>query len=382
MRRWNGLTMPGMVAKLLADYDGFGLRRAGTRGDHECATWLADLLREARIEHDSVAVPLQTRSVLEAFLELDGLRIDGLPLFDGPDTSELGVHGALGPADAACEIGFLSVDPGAASIKGQPLEALRSASTHRALILATNGAAGSLAPVNAQYFTVPFGPPGLQVAGIHADHLRDSAARRSMARVVVRSDRTPGTSANLVARIGAAPQVVLLTPRTSWYESTAERAGGVIAWLAGLTHAARNRIAVRGFATCGHELGHLGLERVLHDHAALVREAPLWIHLGANLGCASDGRLTVRASNPHDATRLREHLVANHYPGALIKVEPIDQAMGEARDLALHGARVLSMIGRNAHFHAPSDRWPGNVNAGWVASIAAAVCAWLDGTAR
>ena len=138
---------------------------------------------------------------------------------------------------------------------------------------------------------------------------------------------------------------------------------------------------MHGFATCGHELGHLGLERVLHDDAALVREAPLWIHLGANLGCASDGRITLRASDPHDATRLRELLVAKHYPGALIEVEPIDRAMGEARDLALHGARVLSMIGRNAHFHAPSDRWPGNVNAGWAASIAAAVCAWLDAAA-
>ena len=375
------MTTPGFVAKLFTDYDGFGLRRAGTRGDHECATWLSGLLRSANVEHEAVAVALRIRSVLDAFVEIDGLRIDGLPLFDGPDTPEYGMHGVLGPADGAGEIGFLTVDPGAASIKGQPLEALRSASVHRALILATSGAAGSLAPVNAQFFTAPFGPPGLQIAGMHADHLRETAVRRRMARVVVRSDRTPGTSTNLVARIGAAPRVVLLTPRTSWYESTAERAGGVIAWFAGLTHAARSRIAVHGFATCGHELGHLGLERVLHDDAALVREAPLWIHLGANLGCASDGRITLRASDPHDATRLRELLVAKHYPGALIEVEPIDRAMGEARDLALHGARVLSMIGRNAHFHAPSDRWPGNVNAGWAASIAAAVCAWLDAAA-
>ena len=70
-------------------------------------------------------------------------------------------------------------------------------------------------------------------------------------------------------------------------------------------------------------------------------------------------------------------LVANGYPAALIAVESIDHALGEARDLALHGAQVLSLIGKNGRFHAPSDRWPANVNAAWVASIAAAVTSWV-----
>jgi hypothetical protein len=35
------------------------------------------------------------------------------------------------------------------------------------------------------------------------------------------------------------------------------------------------------------------------------------------------------------------------------------------------------MAGANAHFHAASDRWPGNVNAAGIASISRAVAKWI-----
>lgn len=360
------------VAALLAAYDGFGLRRAGSVGDLACADWLLSQLAIANVDARGIDVALNVRTVQEAAIECESLRIDGLPLFDAPDTLPEGIVGALGGA-----IELIDADPSAASIKGQPLEAQRKASSGAAMVIATRGAGGSLAPINAQYFGAPFGPPALQVAGLHLAELATLAARGASARMVVRSERTSGVSRNIDARTGNRPTLVLLTPRTSWWESTAERAGGIVAWLAGLRQAASQGIAVRGFATCGHELGHLGLERVLHDEAPLVTGAKCWLHLGANLGCASDGRLTVRASKPNDGDHLRTLLVAHGYPASLIEIEPIERAMGEARDLADHGARVLSLIGRNAHFHAPSDRWPGNVSAAWVASVASAVGAWL-----
>jgi len=35
------------------------------------------------------------------------------------------------------------------------------------------------------------------------------------------------------------------------------------------------------------------------------------------------------------------------------------------------------MAGANQHFHAASDRWPGNVNAAGTAAIARAVGKWM-----
>lgn len=375
------------TARWLSQYDAFGLRRVGSAGDLACAAWLRDQLAGLGVAVDPVEVPLIVRTVVEAAVELPGLRIDGLPLFDAPDTAQDGLSGSLGPWNGLAPIGLLEVDPGAASIKGQPLESMRQQTRHAALILPTRDPNGELAPVNAQYYNAPFGPPALQVAGSFAQQLSKLAAESAPVRVIVRSERRAAHSLNLRATIDARadePPLVLLTPRTSWFESTAERAGGIIAWRDALVHAATlsrtGRLAcpVFGFATCGHELGHLGLEQVLAANAALLTDARLWIHLGANLGCASDGRVTVRASEPAHASRLRELLIANDYPATLIEVEPIERALGEARDLALHGARVLSIIGKNARFHAPSDRWPANVNAAWVASIGAAVREWLS----
>lgn len=371
---------------MLQAYDEFGLRRAGTPGDLACATWLRDLLGGYGVNVEQIPVSLTLRTVIEAAVELPGLRIDGLPLFDGPDTPAEGIAGPLGLWNSGALVGLLEVEPGAASIKGQPLESMRRQTHHAALVLPTRDPHGELAPINAQYFTAPFGPPALQVAGAHAQELTRLAAERTPVRVILRSERRAAHSSNLRAKVEGAtdrPPLVLLTPRTSWFESTAERAGGIVAWQSGLRHAASLMQAGRlvrpvlGFATCGHELGHLGLEQVLAANAKLLTDAQLWVHLGANLGCASDGRVTVRATEPAHATRMRDLLVASAYPPTLIEVEPIDRALGEARDLALHGARVLSIIGKNARFHAPSDRWPANVNAAWVGSIAAAVQAWL-----
>lgn len=375
------------TARWLSEYDAFGVRRAGSAGDLACAAWLRDQLSALDVPIESVEVPLSLRAIVEAAIELPGLRIDGLPLFDAPDTPPQGIIAPLGLWNGAAPIGLLDVEPGAASIKGQPLEAMRQQTRHAALVLPTRDPHGELAPVNAQYYHAPFGPPALQVAGIHMQPLIQLAAERVPARLTIRSERRAAHSLNLRARVegraGETP-LVLLTPRTSWFESTAERAGGIIAWRDGLARAATLSRAgqlacpVFGFATCGHELGHLGLEQVLATNESLLTAARLWMHLGANLGCASDGRVTVRATDPAHASGLRELLIANGYPAELITTESIDRALGEARDLALHGARLLSIIGKNARFHAPSDRWPANVNAAWVASIAAAVQAWVE----
>ena len=66
-------------------------------------------------------------------------------------------------------------------------------------------------------------------------------------------------------------------------------------------------------------------------------------------------------------------LIELGFPGGRTGV----RSPAQARDLALHHATVVSLIGRNRHFHAPSDRFPGNVSAHLVSAIARAVQAWI-----
>ncbi len=165
--------------------------------------------------------------------------------------------------------------------------------------------------------------------------------------------------------------------------STAERAGGLVAWLAALHAAGQLQRAghltrdVRAWATCGHELGHLGLQDLIHRHRPLITGAHYWLHLGANLGGAGTLTLRVRAVDAVEAQRMRDLLVAEGYPAQHIRVEPGSTMSGEGHDLMQLGAKVLSLAGSNRHFHAASDRWPANVNAPGIASIARAVARWI-----
>ena len=377
------------AARLVAAFDLSGIHRVGTPGDFTSGEWLAaeTAATGAAVSRMPVAV---NRTIVEAaYIECAGQRIDGLPMFDSPPTAGAGVSGRLAASGGDGEIGYLELPPNSASIKGMRFESIRRATSHSALVVATRVAGDSLAPINAQYFDTPFGPPVLLVAGGHHAMLEDQAQKNTAATLVNIYLRESTQSYNVIARIAAPPPtgapiapLVVLTPRTGWWESTAERAGGLVAWLAGVSAAAllreqkQLRRDLHAFATCGHELGHLGLTTLLTAQAHLLRGAHCWLHLGANLGCASNLCMFLRASDPADADYMRELLVTEGYPAELIRIEPISAVSGEGRDLAEHGAKVLSMAGSNAHFHAASDRWPGNVNAAGISSIARAVGMW------
>jgi len=364
------------VAQLVAAFDASGVHRASTPGDAASGAWLCEEAARAGARVSRMAVALARTDVTSAFLECGGLRIDGLPMFDAPPAAQ--VRGRLVPCGEAGEIGYLEMPPNAASIKGQPLEGIRRETRHAALVVATRVTGESLAPINAQFFPGTLGPPVLLVAGMQHAFLAGQAKAGAAATFAADYGRVPAHSFNVVAEVegGEPAPVAVVTPRTGWWESTAERAGGLVAWLAAIEAAASARRSLRGYATCGHELGHVGLAAIVAHDETLVREARCWLHLGANLGCASIATLFVRASDPAEGDAMRDLLAAQGYPQEHIRVEPSTKLSGEGWDLANHGARVLSLAGANAHFHAASDRWPGNVDAGAIAAIARAVADW------
>jgi hypothetical protein len=221
---------------------------------------------------------------------------------------------------------------------------------------------------------------------MHHAFLAEQAARHTPVQLVSRSWREAVDSFNMEAHAASGtsvPPIAVVTPRTGWWESTAERAGGLVAWLAALHVAGHLQRAghltrdVRAWATCGHELGHLGLQDLIHRQRPLLTDAHYWLHLGANLGSAGPLTLRVRAVDAVEAQRMRDLLVAEGYPAQHVLLEPGSTISGEGHDLRQLGAKVLSLAGSNRHFHAASDRWPANVNARGVASIARAVARWI-----
>ena len=355
-----------ITARLHA-YDRLGLLRAATPDDLPAARWLAAEAGDSRL----MRVAMERLQVLRADAVWEDGRIEGLPLFDGGLTGPDGITGRLGT-----EITFHEMHPGAASLKQMPFERQRRDTSARAMIVALRTAPDGLAPLNAPNFRMPFGPPVLQVAG--RDAARLATLTGTTLRITLDATRHAGESANVLADVagGAAAPLVVMTPRTSWWTSLGERAGGVMAWIEAL-HALRQAGTLSApahfAATCGHELGHLGLNAWLDSAPGLVRHAALFLHLGANLGAAGAGVLTLRSNVEGMAERLRDALVEARYPADEIALAPGDTANGEAHDILARGGRFLSLIGSNPRFHDPDDRWPQGVDVPRTTAIASAV---------
>ncbi len=393
------MTTPALLdaawaAGLVAAFDASGVHRMCTPGDFASGAWFEAEAARIGAAVTRMPVPTQRTVIHEAYLECGGHRIDGLPMFDSPAMAGLagtlcvsGTKGSSASNGSSGSIGYAEFPPNAASIKGQPLEKLRRSTPHQALVVATRVSGESLSPINAQDFNTPFGPPVLLVAGMHHAVLEALAAQQTSARLVSHYTREAMASYNIEARVtGAANDtgpIAIVTPRTGWWESTAERAGGMVAWLAAMDTAAELKRSatlkrdVVAWATCGHELGHIGLQELTRLNMPTVTGAKYWLHLGANLGGAGNLTMMVRATVKADAEALRDLLVAEGYPAQHILVEPDGKLSGEGHDLHHLGAKVMSLAGSNLHFHAASDRWPGNVNAAGIASISRAVARWV-----
>jgi hypothetical protein len=318
-----------------------------------------------------------------AFAQIGGRRIDGLPMFDAAFTEARGVSGRLGPIDGDQPIAWTRIAPNGEAA----LRRMREGSRHAAIVAVTLGGKPGLCPVNAGWFSEPFGPPVLQVSSDHLAAVESAAAASADIRVVASATRQRAEAFNVVAEIqGERPDlapVCVMTPRSGWHANASERGGGLVCWLETMRAAVDARDpgsasavsrphllrTVRFVASSGHELGHLGLHDYLRRNPALGREAYAWVHFGANIGTStgdtgmtpSDERLrdaSLRALAPHGLDKIRQSTAA--------------QVAGEAATIKETGGRFVSFIGANAWFHNPRDRWPDAVDVQAVARFARA----------
>jgi hypothetical protein len=288
----------------LTAWDAQGIHRTATAGDEAGADWL---IREAAALGATPAVEkfaLDRLDPTEAYLEFDDTRVPGVPVFDAPATGDGGVAGVLGPVSAETSIAVAELSP--LGVYSPDYESLRRNAAHRGLVIVCKGARSGLGRLNAERFRQPYGPPAIHVSSEARDGVLAAAARRVPARLVAASRRTPARACNVVVTIGGQDRtrapVVVMTPRSSWWQSTSERGGGLVCWLESLRAllASPPLCDVILTANSGHELGHLGPDDFMARRPG--RERPIadggaiWVHYGANIG-AVGGELSIQSAS-------------------------------------------------------------------------------------
>ena len=376
------------AAEDIQGWDAIADHRTGTEGDHETADWLVAAVRSEAASPVLDTFPLARWALRRCTVEIGAVAVSGVPMFDGAASGPAGVAAPLASLPSASGIGLGAVGPAAGAAANGAFENARRGNAQALVAVAKmNAAVPGLALQNADGFTAPFGPPVLQVATEHEGWLQDAVQRGETARVIVDVAKEDALGCNVVVRIpGVAKRrelapLVVTTPKSSWWTSTAERGGGIAVWLALLRHFAQRppQCDVCFLATSGHELGHLGLEHHLRQHPRLA-EARAWLHLGANFA-AKGSRVRLQTSDAALRSLAR---------GAMAQADalPEDETLpgqrpgGEARNIFDSGGRYVSLLGTNAWFHHPDDRWPATIDVDATARLAQAMTAVADGLSQ
>ncbi len=351
----------GAIPDPIADYDGQGIHRTGTAVDRASAEWLAGLVRARGLAPKLDSFPISRVDPQTCFIEAAGRRVEGVPMFNGSFTDAVGVRGQIGAVGGDASIGWLELAPNG---EGQEIAEVRKSGKHRAIVVVTKGGTPGLSLINVPGFNHPFGPPVLQIPSQEAGWMRQLTNSKTDATVIAQVKRTEVEALNVTAvRKGkdpSLPPVVVMTPRSGWWQCASERGGGIVCWLEVMSQVRNPARDFLFIASSGHELGHLGLESFIEKNPTLTGQARAWIHFGANIGAAKGFTGTVQASDEAmQSIAMREITAA----GLKVNRRPLGQAPnGEARNIHLAGGKYMSMLGSNDLFHNPLDRWPAAVD--------------------
>jgi hypothetical protein len=373
------------IADVIRDYEAQGWHRTATPVDFSSAEWLAGQVAAAGLTPALEAFSVERVDLVSNVLVAGERRTEGIPLFDGAFTGPDGVEGRLGDAGTDADIALVETAVNAAGAGA--LGDARRANRYKAIVAITRGRRPGLCPSNADVFLKPFGPPVLQVSSEEGASLRARAARGDRVTVVAHVERAAAVAANVTASIaGADPAlapVVVMTPRSGWYTCASERGGGIACWLEMMRalRASPLKRSVLFVASSGHELGHLGINAYIDRRPGIVAKSAGWLHLGANVGAATEAANTIQASDDRFDATLTEALAA-----AGLRVDrrtPRGTVPGgEAEAVHRGGGRYVSIIGGNALFHNPEDRGPQAVNPDAIARFSAAFASVARGMAN
>jgi hypothetical protein len=350
-------------------YDSQGIHRSGTRVDCRSAEWLIDCARHLNVEATMEPFALNRVDPQPSFLEVADRRIEGVPLFDAAFTDANGVRGRLGALGSDAEIAVGETPPFALM---EPHKELRDAvaaartSRHKAVVLLTRGSKPGLFLLNALSFRSPCGPPMLQVSSEQSEWLREQAAARTEATVVATATRTNTRAWNVTAKIAgndpALPPLVIMTPRSGWFQCASERGGGLACWLEAMRvlASARPERDCLFLACSGHELGFLGIDAYLNTRPELIKRAHMWIHFGANIGAPRQINLIHASDNMTESWAAAAMQKEGLAVGATAARGSVPR--GEAGTLHRGGGRYVAVVCGTDVFHNAADRWPDAVD--------------------
>lgn len=370
---WNILaqtasTRESRIADIIREYSAQGYHRTGTAVDTVSGAWLSDRIQDMGVAAFMDPIELDRVNVLYASFEFAGRTVEAEPLYDCHYTDVAGITGRIGELGSDAEIGVIMLPPSTTSPAHTRLDEARRAAQHKGIIIVSDSSypADGIATLNAEDFRAPVGPPTLQIANLHWQALQSAISQRQEGTLIAFCEHSPSKAYNVSARIdGSDPDLapmVIMTPRSGWWRCASERGGGIALLLELMRDLVANppQRDVIFTANSGHELSHLGLDQMLHENPSLARDASIWIHLGANFAATgSQVRLQYSSQNIKNLTRRhleRENLV----PGIETPIE--NRPLGEARNIYDAKGNFLSLLGNNALFHHPDDRWPDAVD--------------------
>ena len=354
------------LSTIIQEFDAQGWHRSGTQTDRESAEWMVRIGGSLGVDLTLEPFPLNQVMPQECYLEVGGRIIQGLPIFDGGFTSPEGISGRIGTIGSSAPIGLGRVGRSSGPLGAEPdveFQNNRRSKQHQALVAVTSGESPGLMASNAPEFCQPFGLPVLQVSSEESEWLNKQALSTSQAHLVVSVDRVESESFNVTGRIpGAdpeAPPLIIMTPRSGWWQCASERGAGLAWWLEVMralsqSHQYRDIIFV---ATSGHELGLLGIDDFLKRRPFLVQESCGWLHFGADIGketrfSGTDGELLSQTS------------AALETAGVTPATPTLQGIMvgAESQVVARAGGRVSAIVGHNPLFHLEADRWPNTID--------------------
>ena len=377
MKSLNSLDTNHELLEDLRSWDSLSIHRTGSEGDLQTSQRLVERLRSYPTLPEIVQYAMVRRIPTNCYVEGASFKIDGIPLLDCIPTVNNGVQGTLAAIGESGEFGVGSLFATGADTDSRKLLSSRSNTLYKGLIGISRNETPGISIVNADQFVSPFGLPVLMIDGFEADPLTNALSQRERVTLCVEFEEQNALATNVEFSVqGRNPDlapVVVMTPKSSWWTSTAERIGGIAAWLGAARHTSLHQPlrTVIFTANSGHELGHTGLHSFLRRHPSLATGAHIWVHLGANLG-AEDSQLRVQVSEEH-LSGLASQVITEQGLDIAAYVPSDRRPGGESRDIFDAGGRYVSLLGSNRLFHHPDDRLENNVDIEKVTNIQRAV---------
>lgn len=368
------------VAAVIEAYDAQGNHRTATEVDRRSGEWLAAQVRRLGVVPALEPFGVNRIDVRSCYLRIGDRRLDAVPLFDAGFAGANGVTGVLGPLGSDTDIALIESEPprlaNTEPLRRDQVEEARRG-RYKGVVVMTRGSKPGLFLLNANRFSTPAGPPMLQISSAEAEWLHERAAARAEVTLVVDVDRVASQAFNVTGRIPARnpalPPVVVMAPRSGWWQCASEQ-GSRLACLLETIRTVTSGNPIRDcyfVAFSGHELGFLGIGPYLERHRDLKKRSHAWVFFGSDIGAPRQPNL-IHASDEElerwgAAALEKEGIVVN------ARARHDSRARGETGAVQRLGARFFTIACASDAYHSPIDRWPGSVDVSNLARYARAL---------